>query len=506
MSRFARSSYTFLVNLLLTVVTTLTGFIATPLLIAWLGKEKFGASRTLTDWFGYVGLLEMGLAGALLPVMSMSLPREGGRGVLAVLHEALRIYRRVAMSMIVTGAILAFAMPWLISTHESSRRDLALAAFVLVPGMAFVLAQPFRSILDASQRSYLIGYVLIGQSLVTTITCVIAAASGLGIFGQAVGTLLGNLVYFTATYVTARRFFPHTPHSTPSPDERSEIRARLLQHNRPLFAASICSRLAFFTDNILIGHIIGAASVTPFFVTQRLVQMAYQQLGAIGTSTWAAMAELYHAGQTELFEHRVMEATRVLTIFSFVLLTPIVVCNRWFVTFWIDESAYGGDALTLFAGANAVILSLLSYWGWLLVGTGKTSRLMGFTLTGTIVNVVVSVAGTYRFHILGPVLGTFVAFALVQFWWVPLILRKELSISLRKLVHAVLPPAAMGLTYFAGCWWVVHRYPPRGWLTLLPMMAAQSAVFAVAAYFLLLDRDQRAVWATRLRILRGPRS
>ena len=48
--RTESSIWTFLSQELFAVITVLVGVLTTPLILYWLGNERFGAFETLTDW------------------------------------------------------------------------------------------------------------------------------------------------------------------------------------------------------------------------------------------------------------------------------------------------------------------------------------------------------------------------------------------------------------------------------------------------------------------------
>ena len=57
-------------SLLFTALTMVTGLLATPLLVQWLGKGPYGVARMIVEVFGYLTLLELGLGGGLGSVLA----------------------------------------------------------------------------------------------------------------------------------------------------------------------------------------------------------------------------------------------------------------------------------------------------------------------------------------------------------------------------------------------------------------------------------------------------
>jgi hypothetical protein len=88
--RTRRSALNFVSGVLFSAVTLVVGFIATPLLLRWLGDERYGAFRAAGDWLSQLTILELGFAGALAPLLALALGRGDDSGVLGTLGEGIR--------------------------------------------------------------------------------------------------------------------------------------------------------------------------------------------------------------------------------------------------------------------------------------------------------------------------------------------------------------------------------------------------------------------------------
>ena len=55
------------------MVTIAVGLFASPWLEHWLNEDRFGAFRVVLDCQGYLTLLELGLGGALSPLLARAL-------------------------------------------------------------------------------------------------------------------------------------------------------------------------------------------------------------------------------------------------------------------------------------------------------------------------------------------------------------------------------------------------------------------------------------------------
>ena len=114
MSRTRRSVLAVAAGAVGSVVVTLTGFVTTPVLLRYLGSERFGAFRAAIDWFGYAGLLEFGVGGALMAVFARAFGTDNRTRVAAGVRAGLRAYLLVGLLMFASAVLLRAVMPGLI--------------------------------------------------------------------------------------------------------------------------------------------------------------------------------------------------------------------------------------------------------------------------------------------------------------------------------------------------------------------------------------------------------
>ena len=86
MSRARRSTLTLATGLVSSAVAAVTSFVTAPLLLYWLGAVRFGAFRAALGWFGFIGLLDFGVGGALQALLARALGTGDRIGVLAALR------------------------------------------------------------------------------------------------------------------------------------------------------------------------------------------------------------------------------------------------------------------------------------------------------------------------------------------------------------------------------------------------------------------------------------
>lgn len=504
MSRIRFASRNYFSAVLFTVLTLAAGFVATPWLLRWLGAERFGAYRVTFDWFGYLSFLELGLGGALLPLLAQALGRDQQDKVKDLLAASIRAYMGITGAMLLAGLLLVAFINRLIVVSPQNVRDLRLGCLLGLASLLWLpLAAPFRALTDARQRSYWITVLLTMQSLLATSVGLFLAWRNWGITGQFIAFLIAGSAFNMALIWAGLRRYPGVLIRAVTQKYDKSASGELWKLNVPTYVVNMCGRVSLLTDNIVVAAILGPVAVVPLILTQRLAVMAQGQLQGVGNASWAGLAELYARGEKDTFQRRVIELTGLTCVLAIACLVPIAAFNRPFVALWVGENRYGGQWMTLFAGMNAFLLSLLSLWGWVFTGTGEVRRVVRPVVIQTLFNFVASVLLTKPLGAVGPLVGTFIGFMSVTAWVFPLHLRRTFGFSVRKLFAAVVKPVALGVPYVVGLWLFERLHAPDNWFELGGEMLVSALLYLALAWLLVLTPDDREMWRARIGLLRS---
>jgi O-antigen/teichoic acid export membrane protein len=493
MSRTKRSVLGVVGNLTYSGVTIVSSLVATPLLIRWLGVERFGAARVLTDWMGYLALFDLGITGALMPHLAQKVNQRDETGVNALLMTGMRAYAAVLLLASAAGGLLVLLLPFLISLQRLSASELRIAGCVWLLTVTLLPLNVFRALGEARQRGYLILFALTIQSVLTTSLSLVTAYLGWGLVGQAAAVVAGIALFTIYIVIDNLRAYPRAFRACANDEARRAIRSL----HRPSLIFNLSSRIGLLSDNIIIAFVLNPTAVVPFFLTQRLASIALAQLQGIGNATWAGLTELYVHGKTEKMQQRFLELTSLTSALGIVLLTPIAAFNHNFILRWVGADAYAGDAVTFIVCLNVWLWSIFSLWGWLISGTGHIAEWLPSTLAVMGLNLLVSVAATFAFGFIGPLLGTLAGFTLVYVWAMPRLLKKLFGFAPRALWRHALAPLVWGAPYALICCVSARFYPPHSWFSMISAMSLTGLGGMLIWWILGLNKAMREEWRQR---------
>ena len=481
------------------ILTVSIGIISTPLLLKWLGDDRYGAFRAASDWANYLNLLELGVSGSLMSLLAQAVGVGDPKQIYRTLVTGIKAYLKITCLISLVGIGLGIFITHLVPVNHLLINDLQTGYWIGLLVVLMLPLNPFRLLADASQRSYFANLFLGLQSVVITGFSLLLAWAKWGIVGQYLALIVGTIVFQLLMSWDSIRRYPDLWSFWNDRDGQRPITAQLWQLNRSTFILKLSGQLSFFTDNIIISYLLSPAMVVPFFITQRLTTLAQIQVQGIGSASWAGLADLYAKGERKQFNDRAIELTRLVAVMGCSVMIPIMAYNHYFVQLWVGNARFGGDLVTILAASNGFLLGILSFWGWLFAGTGQQAQLVRLNIIGTMINLMLSVACTYVWGMVGPLLGTFISFVTVSLWQLPLIMRTVFGISLRPLFIAVIRPLLVGIPYATLVWWIAKYHSPWGWLGLGIEMGLTVVGYLLLAWGLVWEQVERTAWLERFK-------
>ncbi|MGH9415868.1 MAG: lipopolysaccharide biosynthesis protein [Terriglobales bacterium] len=477
------------------------GFIATPLLVRWLGDGAWGAWTVVVEWMGYLGLGSMALGPGAMTVFLLRAHTSGQPGALtAMARRGFRIYLWSAVALAPAAVALAWWAP--AGLHASSallqplRWAVALAA---LGGVGLAPTVLFRGVLETVQRGYYARAALLAQSLLITALSLCWVWMGWGLVGMAAASVAGMAVGGGLWWWWARHWVPGWRRTPPV-----ALRAReLWRVNWPLMLAMAGNQINLFTDNTVVGLSLGAAAVTGFALTQALPLLAGNRLADIGGVSWAALGELRASGG-RAFGDRVVEITACLAGAAMVLMATAAVLTPAFVTLWVGASHFDGRLLAWATAAAMVVGALLSFFGWLLDTQGDTRRRLPVSLAGAALNLGLSLWWVRVWGVAGVALATLVAYLATDAWFLPRLVVREYGVPGAALARALLGALLRGGIWVALAVVAAWKLPAATtWTGLAAEAVAMGLASLAYCWVLVLRPPDRARWRGRLRALLG---
>lgn len=476
-------------------VGLILGVLATPVILSYLGEEQFAIFRIYLDWFAHLSLLEFGLYGAVLSFFAKILTEKKGKlGI--VLQLVFKKYTHILFWQLGCLCIFAVFFKYLVPIDQKYAKSAFIAFLIMSSASFLVYAQIFRAYLEASQRGYIVSYIIIAQNIMYLVLALAFVYMSYGIIGQVaayvISLILMFLLYLYICKDTIPLFF--------SKDILVQEDMNLLKKQRKnLFLNELFGRISFMSDNIIITFFLGAKSVTAFYLTQRLAQIIQSQLQNVSSSSWPALGELYYSNQRDVLAARIIQLTELTAAFAGITLGTLILMNKSFIYLWTGNETYSGDVTTYFSCLNGGLFAIMSLWGWCMSAINRAEKVIPVLFAQTIVNVIGSFVFTYFLGVNGPLFGTFVGMASVAIWWMGKVVAETFSIKYRTLTLLWIIPLIIPIG-FSICIHYFFQWPVSGnWIYFFTQYLGVSIVFFVIVYAFFVSKKTKDFFSEKVK-------
>jgi O-antigen/teichoic acid export membrane protein len=497
-----RVGYNLFSSLLKNSFVLLLGFFSTPLLLKYLGSELMGNFRLIGDWLSFVSIIELSISTIFLAELRKLLHHTDDTVIHKnLINESLISYGKGLLWIWLICLVLYF--PFINSSKVSDLLIFDTTTGYILVSLAFVFLPltPMRLYLEVIERSDLVNYLVSIENLVVISLSLFFAYLRFGVTGQAAAFFLGcTLSYFLIWWFFKVKFpsYKFEWRGEKNLNWKKALKAKV----RDSLALNIFHSLSLNSSNIIVAIFFSAKEVIPFFLTQRLSQIAFDQTANIGNAAWASVVskikDTNEVEAKEIFKQRFYEVTKVICLSCAAFSVPIIIWNGDFMSLWIGEAYYAGPAITILACFLSLSNSLISFWKQILNAYGKISEQLWPTFIQAIVSIGLSVTFTSYFGLLGPLLGIASTFMIYQCWQFLYLLKKHLDLSIFSLSLRIFPTIFFTACFAFLTYKIKHFFLlPISWTNMSLQVGLSFILFIASSYLILLTKSERKIWSQR---------
>ena len=469
-------------------VSLATNLLLFPFAVARLGNTSAGIWLLVGSVSGYMGLLQLGLAPALVQLAAASIARREDDAVNRSASTAL-----VLVTVLGAAALFALpAIPALLSLFHvtSDMAPAATTAFILgIVGVPLQMpGHVFNSLLSAAQRQDLCSrawiFSLFGRF------CGIFALLAMG-FGLRALMYLDTVMILLSGSFLAWLAFRTLPELRLSPAFVNRVDAlKLWSLGGWFFVASLCTLLIEQTDRIVVGAWLTVDHVTHYSAGFKLYMLVWgvatTLLQAVGPLAATLVARDDHEGLRKLFIRMSRYGAAIaIPLACGVALGAALVLRIWMGEGFADDYVIVQVLLGTFAvtAYNQVAHSILA-------AKHRVRQIVWrYSLPQAILNTVLSIVLVTRLGVVGVALGTMLPAWLLQYSFMSYTLG-AIDMSWRTMFREIVwPTFTPALAAFLPALAVYGTFGPHSWW-LLPAIAVGGIAY-VALFWQMLDGAER---------------
>jgi len=343
--------------------------------------------------------------------------RPGWLGVSDVYRISIRVFQWVGLgAFIVMILVFHFILP-LGHLLDTATHETTLAWYLLSAATFFtLLARAHQCLLEGTGRIYLSNLLFGSYQLACGIGIVTALGVGGRLVAMALTILISASLFFGGVLLLTRRCYQGVlpeSHSVPP-----QLTRRLLQVALPFGALNFSSFLVSSIQVPLLGSLLGASSVSGFYIAQKIAQLLNRLVSHLALPQMPLFTSDLGAARISEARARMQRTTLIVTAVAAATFTLFFLLSPELVRIWIGQDRYVSWITLGLLSLDAVIMSSTGAIGQFVLASGRNPFVVSTFLTG-LLNVAIIWLLVPRVGIAGVAAGSLIAGLCINYWYVP---------------------------------------------------------------------------------------
>jgi len=481
------------------IVAACIALFLSPFVVRHLGNTAYGIWVLIGSLTGYLGLLDLGVRGAVTKYVSSFHAVGSHEEVRRVASSALLIFVGAGtLAVLVSVALAIFGVSAL--DIPSSYRATAQIILVLagINIAVSLVSGVFGGILVALQRFDLVNAIEILSGILRAAAVVIVLEIGFGLIALAAV----QLVFAIATCLFYARIslqqYPQLSLSLWDTD-RQHLR-KIFSFSSYAFVIAISTKLVFSTDSVVIGAFLPVSFITFFAIAGNLINYSRDLISGISTTAAPRASALDAAADKEGVRRVLLKSAQFATIVILPIAITLMLRGKTFIRLWMGAqyAEQSGHVLWILmlssvfvAGEQAVTSTIM--------GIGKHKPLAGVYLAEGLCNLGLSIALVHSMGIYGVAWGTTLPSLAKSFFFWPWYVRRILRIPVWEYVSSNWLRPIAGAAPFAVISYLIERQWAVTYLGVFFLQIVAILPFAALGYwYFCFDAVRRTEYSERV--------
>jgi O-antigen/teichoic acid export membrane protein len=486
------------------IVGLVIAFFLAPYMVHKLGDSKYGIWAFSLQLASYLGVLDFGLRIALTRYFTHYHAREEYHHVRDAVSVGLSILAFIGLLSLLITLVLVYFLPHWIKVPPELHSTARIVFFLI--GLQIAIAFPgnlFGAMLAAVSRYDLLNFTLMLNPILGGLLVWLALSHGLGLVSVALIALISSGVNYLLNFFLARRLYGGIRFRMTLQQLQTHIRP-LLTFSAFAFLLSVSGRLVLWSDNIVVGFVLGPAIVTYYAIGGNLVDAMQKLLGS-STMVFVPMATSFNArSEGERLRMLLLKGSR----FTFLLLLPgiigFLILGRSFIGLWM------GPRYVQLSGAVLILLSLTLVFAPLrgtchqiLYGMNRHRFNAYASLIEAFINLLLSIFLAYKIGAVGVAWGTMIPSLIFSGLVIPLYTTRHVGISWSKLcLESWLIPAVSSLPFAVLLMISVRLGIPSTWGGFWATVICSLLFYVAFAWFVVFSKSEKETVYNQIRTTR----
>jgi O-antigen/teichoic acid export membrane protein len=482
-------------------INIVIAFFLAPFVVHTLGNTGYGVWILVGSLTGYLGLLDLGIRPAIVRYVSKYKALNDEESINQVINTSLVIFTLAGLLALLISLILAHFSVDIFKVTKDYHRELRLV-LVLV-GLNVALGFPFgvfNAFLNAWQRFDLNNAIIISAYLLRAGLIVLFLKLGYGLLALALITLATSLVEYVLKVRCCFKVFPALKIKLSLANKKTL--KMIFQFSLFSFIMGISTLLAYYSDSIVIGYFLSAATITFFAIAANLIEYLKQLVNTVSVTLTPVASTFDALGDLSRMKDLLLVGTKYLLIIILPIGYTFIIMGKTFINLWMGES-YGPTSSTV------LLILTFSYFGFLsqfistsiFYGMSK-HRLLSLSCLGmSILNLVLSIILVKPWGIYGVALGTAIPLVFYGTFFVPTYICRVLKLKPWIYVkRSFIPPFFASLPFLLLIFYFENNLRILTLTQFFKLVGLACMVYSICAFFICLEPPIKRVVLEKCKI------
>ena len=394
------------------VISIGTTLVAVPLLLRYLGAERYGIWVTLASATALLAFADFGLGNGLMNLVARSFGRSDEHEAAAAISSAFFLLTAVALAFGFVFLLIYPSVQWdrVVNAPRSTAGEVGPAAFAFV--ITFLIGLPLsvvpRVFFGYQQGARAALFSAAGSAL-GLVAILLAIRAGLGlawlVLAASVPPILGPILGFFDLFVRRSREL------RPRVALVSHRMVAILIRTGVLFLIlQVAASLAFQSGIVIAAHAIGPSAAADLSVLQRLFFLGPTLTALALTPLWPAYGEAIVRGDSAWIRRTLRRSIRATFIFCAGTAIVLGLFADAILQVWVGGEVHATPAVVAGLAVWAVIGPTFNAVGMLFNAAGLLAFQASTASIMAIASIGLSIAGANTFGLAGIAWGTVLAY------------------------------------------------------------------------------------------------
>ncbi len=418
------------------ILTKLIGLVVTPIVLSYLDKTEYGIWVIIGSVLGYMGLMDFGITGATTAIVAKSNTPQREAHINTIINNAFALQIIIGLLIIIFGIAFSSYFPTMFNIGNYSKENAWLVFVMAIIGYGISFPpKSLKGLIRARQMISLAVWLEFILFIIVTALNLYLLSLNFGLMALPLGTITVRLLAYPVYIHFAKKSYPQL---------HFDFSLIKLKHMKEIFGVSaywfvgmIAAMVIYSTDTILIGIFMSTAMVTMYALTFRLSEVLREFIYSINFTLMPGIGQIMGSGDKTKARDIYLRSQPIILSLAAVGAVFIYLFNQTFVDFWVGDSYFARQNISLIFGA-ILFTSVVFHASSLVISADlKLKEVTIARIVEAIINIVLSIWLIQSYGLNGVALATLMAAILTSFWYVPYITMRHLNISFKTWIHFI---------------------------------------------------------------------